>query len=285
MSAGPITKAAWDKPPISLVDPATGDKIRFQLRQMSFARELRDLPSDMLELNRGIVADMQASKARVYDAVMKWNKLRVHEKYWKSFEFSAEAEYLAYYNLPDGNTLGGWTLMVNLFDRTTFVFLGDEVLSYMMRTVGEYESDTDQRKKAYQAIFDGYCDAHDSFDRPRFYETIRAYVAEKYEKPQARVEGVSIEKWRKQRSANLHGMHRGRKIVCAPGEQEITPRVTKDFAWRRDSCKACKVKDKELVAQAKLIKTLTSYIHILERVIKKHASKRLPVRPKELKDI
>lgn len=142
----PVTAVKWDKPPLPFVDPDTGEKIKLRLRKMSFAREVSSLPGDILELHKLLIKYRSNRNSDIYMIVSVWNKLRVYDKFWISLNFTSEEEYLAYYGLPEGLTLASWTIMVNLFDRATFVLLGDQVLNYMIRAIGQYQSDTDERK-------------------------------------------------------------------------------------------------------------------------------------------
>lgn len=276
----PITAEKWDKPPIRLVHPDSGKKIRLQLRKMAFKKELTGLPADMLQIHELLIAQRSERNANTYAMVAAWSKLKVHEHYWTAFHFTSESEYLAYYGLPDGATLAGWTVMVHLFDKATFILLGDEILSYMMRTIGEYEEETEERKKDYQMIFDRYCDAHDYFDKTMFFDTIRRYVVQKYEEPRAQAEAVSLEEWRRQRQVNMRGTALRRSVVNV-GVQGPThdggPRVEQDFAYRRELCSACKEK-------LSIIEAWQHYAEDLETMIRKHIGRqRLPPKPELIK--
>lgn len=278
----PIEAEKWVKPRLHLVDPDSGEKIRLQLRTMAFAKELRGLPSDMLKVHELLIVQRSERNANTYAMVAAWNKLRVHDRYWTTFHFTSEAEYLAYYGLPDGTTLAAWTVMVNLFDKPTFVLLGDEILSYMMRTVGEYQENTDERKNDYQTIFDRYCDLNDTFDKTAFYDMIRRYVVEKYEEPRAKAESISLEEYRKKRQADARGTTLRRQVVDVgikgPDAHDNGPRVEQDFAWKRELCAACRDK-------LAIIEAWQHYAEELEALIrKKMPRQRLPAKPRLIKD-
>lgn len=279
MAVGPETAAKWNQPPIPLIDPETGEKIKLCLRRMSFAREIATLPVDMLKVHEIIIKQRATRNESVYMMVAAWKKLHVYHKYWTSFKFASEEEYLAYYGLPDGMTLAGWTVMVNLFDKATFVLLGDEVLSFMMRVVGEYQNDTDERKKDYQGIFDNYCSGRDSFDKAAFYRTAQHYVSKKYEEPLAKKEGVTREVWRKKKLVHSIGVRRRREITEAPEKQTYGPRVEHDFSWKREQCPHCREK-------LEVVKAYQKYVAQLERtIVEKLGKQHLPKRPEELKKI
>lgn len=279
----PIAVEKWVKPPIRLVDLESGQKIRLQLRKMAFANELRDLPSDMLKVHELLIEQRANRNANTYAMVAAWNKLRVHDHYWTTFHFTSESEYLAYYGLPDGATLAAWTVMVNLFDKATFIILGDEILSYMMRTVGEYQEDTEERKKDYQKIFDRYCDERETFDKTAFYDTIRRYVVQKYEEPRAQAEQVSIEEWRRKRQTNARGTALRRQVVVVgikgPDADGNRPRVEQDFAWKREMCAACRDKLAVIEAYEQYVIELEALIH------NKLPRQRLPNKPDLIKEI
>ncbi len=204
-------------------------------------------------------------------SVLVWNKIRAYDKYWEVFRFNSEDEYLIYYDLPDGMTLAGWTIMVTLFDKQTFMLLGDEVLSFMMRAVGEYVGPGDERRNAYQAIFDRYCSAHDAFDKASFYDLIRRYIVEMYEKPLAREEGIPHETWQKKKKEDLVGTRKRRTIVEVKRGRNGS-RI-KDFNWQPISCPHCAAKESVIAAYA-------AYVEELENVILTHLGEEsLPEKP------
>lgn len=281
VQANPIEAAKWEKPPIRLVDPDSGEKVRLNLRQMAFKKELSGLPKDMLKVHELLVAHRSERNTNTYAMVAAWNKLRVHDHYWTTFGYLSESDYLAYYGLPDGTTLAAWTVMVNLFDRPTFILLGDEVLSYMMRTIGEYQEDSEERKSDYQAIFDRYCDGHDYFDKPVFYDVIRRFVVQKYEEPRAQAEAVSLEEYRRKRQLDMRGTALRRSVVDVgvrgSGADGDGPRMEQDFSYKRELCPSCKEK-------LALIEAWQHYAEELETVIRKHLGRqKLPVKPKLIK--
>ena len=273
----PVTAIKWMKPPISLTKD--GKKILLRLRVMSFAKEIIDLPADMLEIHGLLVQKRANQNENTYMMVAAWNKLRVYEKYWTSFDFTSEGEYLAYYDLPDGTTLAGRTVMVNLFDRETFILLGDEVLSFMLRSVGQYQPDTDERKKDYQSIFDSYCAARDSFDKTDFYITVRNYVKRKYELPMAKNMGMTHEEWTKQGVTKQNGTTKRRKVVKTEAKQNFGPVLTHDFAWDEKTCSSCSEK-------SQIISVMSAHLEKLEAIITDNlGDNKLPERPKEIKDL
>jgi hypothetical protein len=246
---------------------------------MSFSREIEDLPIDMLKLHEMITEKRLAGNEIIYDTVAAWNKLRKYERYWTSFKFSSEDEYLAYYDLPDGVTLASWTVMVNFFDKSTFLLLGSEVLSFMMRSVGEYQNNTDERKKDYQAIFDKYCDTRDDFDKTDFYKTVRHYVGMKYERPLAKQAGLSHEDWQRQQSVRSNGERKRREVVTVSTKQEFGPKIDHDFSWKHERCSLCQ-------AKIEIIEAYKEYVSKLELVVSKNLGKQhLPYRPGALKNI
>lgn len=169
------------KPRLRLVDPETGKKIRLSLRKMDFTKELSKVPKNPLKNHEAIISCRGDQNAATYNMVLNWKQLcRSGDYWWKNFGCNTEAEYLAYYGLPDGSTLGHWAVMVQTFDRATFVLLGPEVLAFMMRLVSEHQKNADTQKLDYQAIFDRYSKAHESFDRTDFCDTVRQYIAEQY---------------------------------------------------------------------------------------------------------
>lgn len=275
---GPATAAQWNKPSIPLKDEK-GKKVKLQLRRMSFAREIEGLPADMLKLHEMITERRLAGNEIIYDTVAIWNKLRNYERYWTSFKFSSEDEYLAYYDLPDGVTLASWTVMVNFFDKSTFLLLGSEVLSFMMRSVGEYQNNTDERKKDYQAIFDKYCGTREDFDKTAFYKIVRHYVGMKYERPLAQQVGLSHEDWQRQQSIRSNGERKRREVTPVNTKQEFGPNIEHDFSWKHVRCSLCQ-------AKIEVIKAYEEYVEKLESVVLDRVGRQyLPCRPEAIKNL
>lgn len=277
ITAGPETRAQWDHPPIPLADPQTGKKIKLQLRVMSFHVELDKLPADMLEVHKVFTSARAPRNEGTYVMVSAWKKLSRHERYWATFKFQTEAEYLAYYDLPDGATLGRWYVLVSLFDRATFVLLGPDVLYFMTQVVMEYQADTDARKKDYRAIFDRYCRLCDSFDKTAFYKVVRGYVEEKYQRQQAGA--AKARENGRDRELFRPGKQKERVITAAPRGQKVGPTIEFDFAWKERRCPSC-------VAKIEVIKSFQEHTLLLEGIIrKKLGSKHVPQRPTVLKDL
>lgn len=281
---GPTTFAEWDHPRLPLVNE-DGVKIKLQLRRMSFDREIANaFPVEMLAVHQILIEERGRRNASIYMMVSAWNKLKVHERYWESFKFNNEPDYLTYYGLPDGMTLAGWTIMVRLFDKATFVLLGDEVLSFLMRLVGTHQSDTDERKHDYQAIFDRYCKHHDYFDKDDFYTIIRQYIKEKYQPVT-----VQIQRDGKNRNkpvihakpAETHDTRTTKTRIIQPivKEQKFGPTLEHDFAWKEHRCPVC-------VEKIIIIADQKKYIERLEAIIRaKVGEAALPPRPKSIRDI
>ncbi len=274
-----FTAEAWNQPPIKLIDPDTGEKIKLRLRRMSFAREIASLPSDLLKLHEMMARYHSSQNENRYMVVSVWNKMRVFQRFWESFKFSTEAGYLAYYDLPDGATLAGWTIMVNLFDKATFMLLGDQVLSFMIHLVGRYQNDTDKRKKDYQAIFDRYCKINDSFDKTTFYRAVREHVEETYEKKEAEDNGMSQAEWRRKKETFRPGTRKRRFTKETLRQQKHDPHIEKDFDWKEEQCSSC-------VSKIKIIKEALRYIGKLEQLItEKVGPEAVPERPLALQGL
>lgn len=281
-TAGPETSAKYNQPPIEAIDLETGKKVKLklQLRHMSFSREIAALPSDLLQLHKILMKHRSNRNVDLYMIVSVWNKMRVYERFWESFKFSSEAEFFAYYDLPDGATLGRWTVLVELFDKTTFVLLGETVLLFMTELITKYQEDTDIRKKDYDAIFENYCKDHDSFDRTSFYRVVRHYVEEKYAKlfqqkaPENASDNKTIAK-----DAQKVGTRWVRKIKPVSSTQAYGPRLSKDFAWQEQKCSTC-------VSHVQRQEDMLKHIRKLESLIERRlGAKAVPERPVSLKDL
>lgn len=231
--------------PIPLL-PVGQSKLRLRLRKMHFAKELDELPTDLKKLHLLLLKNRNQRTETIYFMVSAWNKLTsLDPAPWPQLGFRNEREYLAYYDLPDGVTLAGWTIMVQLFDKPTFLFLGTEVLNFMMRWVGQYQGSSDKRKRDYQEIFDLYSNAHpDGFDKESFYKCVREFVEEKYIKA-----APKPEKFRPLMSK--------RRPHIVEQHQSESPIMEQDFSWDRYHCPACRQK-------LEVLKDVLAYVKTLE---------------------
>lgn len=277
-----LTAEKWFQPAIPMVDDK-GNKVTLRLRRMTFAREIDSLPSDLLKLHELLVVQRANRNESVYMMVAAWCKLKRYQQYWKSFHFGSEQEYLAYYDLPEGATLASWEVMVNLFDKPTFSLLGDQVILFMTRLIGYFQTDPDERKRDYQTIFDQYCKLYEAFDKTTFYRTVRNYVADKYEK--VAVEGgMTREAWKRKKEDHKKnpfrpGERKRRFTRKASEKQEYGPRIERDFDWRVEQCSSCKPK-------VRIIEDLLLQLEVCEELIRKRlGEKEVPERPVTIRDL
>lgn len=253
--------------------------MKLQLRRMTFAREISALPVDLLELHTILMQHRGRHNEDIYMFVSVWNKMHVYQRFYESFKFSSEAEFLVYYDLPDGTTLARWTVLVELFDKQTFILLGDTVLLFMTQLVSIKQEDTDLRKKDYQAIFDQYCKGNDNFDKTSFYRTVRHYVEEKYEKLEREQEGMTQEEWRKKKETSKTGTSWRRGTKPAPESQSYGPKVSRDFTWKQEQCSVCR---EHIKREEEMLKHIGKLEALIERRLGKHA---VPERPASIRGL
>ena len=182
------------------------NRLRLRLRKQSYNEELSKLPNDVVSLVKLLVQSRDRANSAIYEILSIWNKLRTHQKYWTGLGFASEAAFLGHYGLPDGGTLARWTMMVQLFDQSTFILLGEHSLVYLMGSIEEYQDDLEQRKKDYADLFRSYCRQNTTFSRPTFFAAIREFVVENYEEPLAAMAGLNHEEWLKQKPKRLGAM-------------------------------------------------------------------------------
>jgi len=114
---------------------------------MSFDREVSSLPSDILKLHKMLTQSRGDQNENLYRMVFAYNKSRIYENFQQSLGFRTLEEYLDHYDLPEGRTLDDITIVVNFFDKATFILLGYKVLRRMMRFVEEYQKNVDLQKR------------------------------------------------------------------------------------------------------------------------------------------
>ncbi len=268
------------RPPIPLKDGK--NKIRLQLRKMSFQRELDGLPSQLKALVELLIQSRSRGNGSIYERVIIWNRLRsLNPRYWAEFTepFRSEADFLTAYSLEDGAKLGRWSAMVELFDQSTFILLGEEILNYMMSAVSQWQTNPDDKKRDYATIFQRYCRSNDAFDRLSFYGVVREYVFERYEKPLAKDRGMSRKEWLRDQAKKKTGKKSHLEVIKAAKGQTLAPRLQRDFAWKQDECHYCGVK-------TNIIRDFQRYVQALETFAKNHAGDDpLPEKPESLKSL
>ncbi len=252
------------------------NKLRLNLRKMDFHKELdSQLPSDITELVELLLQSRSRVNGATYEIVSVWNKLRKYDRYWVNLRFHSEAHFLAHYCLPDGSTLATWTGIVELFDRDTFILLGEEVLVYMMKYVSQYQSSSEERKKDYQTIFTSYCRRHDEFSRVEFFKEVRNFAAKKYEEALAANAGLTHGEWLKKRSESK---------VITPHFGTANP--TEDFFT--DLPRNLKMRELRLLLNQNrsLLQDLATYAKKLEElVIGLVGEEKLPEKPEALRSL
>lgn len=224
--------------PIPLVNPETHKKISLRLRVMSLAQELGKLPVGIQEIQEQIIGFRNDHNLSIYNLVLYWNRLQLHDEYWKAFGFVTEAQYIAFY-LPEGVTLGRWTTMVEMFDKATFVIAGPDALWFMVQLVSRYQTRPERRKSDYRQIFEEYCKQRDAFHKFQFMSLVRQYVERVYEEPQASGVGKTVAEWR--------------------GEMRVVPIVNNPPA-RSLVCESCVEKQRQLEVFEKYIVSLEGVI-------------------------
>lgn len=286
------------QPPIPLIHPDTGEKIKLSLRRMTFQREISslDLPVDVVKIHHMMIHSRTNQYKEVYNMITYWYKLKVDPLYYQGFGFGNEDEYLAYYNLPCGRTLAALEVIVQLFDKATFILVGDQVLDFMMRMVSKYQNNPDEKKKDYQAIFDAYCSFYDGFEKTAFYDRVKRFVIEKYEMPLAAAQGLTHEQWILQKRK---GKRHERIIVpLETGKQKTGPTIEKDFTWikdkdaTRDAQERAKKKQIRIQENSQeyptsmIVQGFQKYAAELEAIIRKNlGDKFLPERPPAIRNL
>lgn len=196
---------------IPLVDPFKCSRARLSVRVKPFNAELLPISKGVAELHKLLIIGRNAVHGQAYNVAMAWNSLRRIGEYWKTFGLESEAQYLAYFNLPEGPILARLTILVETFDRTTFMLAGESALHYLVEAVKRYQKNPKEARKDYQYIFDNYCAAHSGFERCAFYQVVCGYIEVKYEVPAAKLAELTLEVWRERqrKPANTRSGERG----------------------------------------------------------------------------
>lgn len=254
-------------------------KLHLKLRTLKFESELRrmSLPQETRDLLNYLVRLREETLRNKYDTVFAFTMLKQHGSFWEDFGYSSFDHMLSELDLHNGETLGMWEVLVHLFDRDTFLLVGDDTLYYMTRTVGEHQTNVDKKKEDYQKIFDLYCAKYIVFDKVNFRRTINMYVNERYVRP-AGIHVADSVKRPPQRPA-AQGTVRIQSVKPVSGTQNYGPKLEYDFEVRHIRCSGCVEKEQQL-------KAALFHIHRLEALVKSvGAVAQLPARPKILEHI
>lgn len=245
------------------------DKLRLSLRKTPFNLELErmGLPDEVKGLLAKLFEQREKSLASQYDIVFVYNKLKRCGSFWLDYNFSSRDDFLSHFGLPNGNTLGKWEVLIELFEKDTYVLLGDEVLSAMTREVSCYQEDSDERKKDYHQIFKDYTSQYSVFDVTNFYRVMNFHIHRRYIIPRTSVRTTDVDVHKKPKKTEPVGVVRIRKLGNASKEQSITPRLEKDFVVETVQCGGCKKRD-QTITQQEIDKSLAAkYILALEQIV------------------
>lgn len=241
--------------------------IRLGLRVLKIEREIAELhlPNDIKKLMEGALADRQLTFECKYRQVCRWIEMQKRGSFWRDFGCKTLEELWARLDLPGGVALANWEILVRLFDRETFLLVGDDALGYMTRYIATYQQNIELRKQDYQQIFDNYCKQYAAFDASSFRRHINWHVNQKYVLPQLdEPRRQQLEKSKKPPRLVPAGVIQRREAVTIDQTESQAPLISpakpatpiKDFAIRYDTCGGCADRDR--------------YIAELESVIVRH---------------
>lgn len=249
-------------------------RLKLQLRTLQFNTELQrmNLLDDIKGLIHQLLHFRRQSFEFKYEMVFILTKLRQKGSFWLDFGYNSLDELLIHLDLPNGTTLGMWEVLVRLFDKDTFLLVGDEVLGYMTRVIALHQTDGNIRKNDYQAIFDAYCTSYPTFDKKTFCETVDRYATKKY---------LLAEQYGDEVKASRAGLKKGQGVqrVLGPvGEQKQEgPELIQDFSILLTQCTGCQAKNKALQA-------FNAHLAKLERLLKEKGEEP-PQRPMILEKV
>jgi hypothetical protein len=274
-----LTKKRGERSGLKLAEQS--GKLHLKLRTLRFESELQrmKLPQDTHDLLNYLVRLREETLRNKYDTVFAFTTLKSHGSFWTDFGYSSLDHMLSELDLHNGQTLGMWEVLVHLFDRDTFLLVGDDTLYYMTRTVGEYQTAVDKKKEDYQNIFDAYCAKYLVFDKVDFRATVNMYVNRRYVRRNSSIRVADVAK-RPSQPTQAKGTVRIQSVKPVSGSpQMFGPELKYDFEVKHIRCSGCVQKEQQL-------KAALFHIHRLETLIKSvGAAAQLPARPKILDNI
>ena len=132
---------------VVLSDTLNMAKLHLSLRFVKFETEMRrmNLPQDVKTLLEALLVEREKELEHKYQMVFIFSQLQQKGSFWQDFGYNSIDELLASLDLPNGKTLGMWEILVRLFDKETFMLVGDEALSYMTFQISQHQKDIDQK--------------------------------------------------------------------------------------------------------------------------------------------
>ena len=159
-------------------------KLELKLRTMEVVEELQDLPRSTQELLQVVLHARQRKHEAIYRGVLAYLKLlEVDPGFYRKLNFRTIDEFNVAYGVGSGETLAKQVANVKLFERQTFVLVGDYLLNEMTREILTRQQDhgvssRSALKRDIQRIFECYCERYDKFDRSAFRATIQECLRE-----------------------------------------------------------------------------------------------------------
>lgn len=256
---------------------ADKEKVSLNLRKLRFETEVKQAGYST-EMAEAINAGIQLRADTIengYKSVLWYIHIKQFGSFWQDFGCKNIDEWLAKFDMPTGSTLASREVMVRLFDRETYLLVGDDVLGDMMFLVSKFQPDPEKKKADYQNIFDEYCKMNDSFDKTEFRKTVNIYVNRNYASKTIGVEPTRMKD--RPPTQLLKGWTESKvaRPVEAPAEKSegkdlpSLPPSPIDVVIERRLCAGCRRRD--------------AYIAQLQRVITEGlGAARVPERPRDI---
>lgn len=279
-----VTKGE-DSAGLALVDKdGKPKKLKLQIRQLEFEVELarQNLPRDTESLLRFALEQRRQRILGKYNLACVWVRLKKDgSEFWKPFGYSSLDGLLVGLELPMGATLARWEVLVNFFDKETFLLAGDNALAYMVHFIRQHQSDKERYLKDFQAIFDAYSAKYASFNKARFREIVHWYVNRHYVKQKGRASENPYSKPKTvfpsdRRSSDLRATNQAFYRQDHGEAQD-------DLQFYKHSCANCRERDERLKQRDERDEAARLYIVRLEEIIRINLGpKAVPTRPKIL---
>lgn len=254
------------------------EKVALNLRKLRFETEVKQAgySKDMAEaINAGIQLRADTIE-NGYKSVLWYIHIKQFGSFWQDFGCKSIDEWLAKFDMPTGSTLASREVMVRLFDRETYLLVGDDVLGDMMFLVSKFQTDPEKKKADYQSIFDTYCKTNDSFDKTEFRKIVNWYVNTNYasktigvepERVKDRPPNLRLKGWRESKVARpVEGV-----AVYRPDGEDLPalPPSPIDVVIEKRLCPGCRARD--------------AYIAKLQRIITEDLGEnQVPQRPRDI---
>jgi hypothetical protein len=242
------------------------------------------LPRDAKDLVTWMLANRQQILESKYEQVACYLRLREAGSFYRDLGYRNFDELLIGLDLPVGHTLASWEQLLRLFDKETYLLIGEDLLQEMIHVVRLNVDNADERMLHYQTILENYAAEFPAFEKTTFRSHINWYVNKRLVTPAPNTRAAANPLARPARPVPSNTSLETRVVTVDGGKLahgNTTGPVTHTIIAKK--CKSCSALEKQVTACARTLTEATEHIAMLETlIIEGLGPSYVPVRPAAL---